>query len=110
MFQENMDAIQKAVFTDTARPSVQAIASEILSNVKACVYTLERLDEWVLPENPEVEPVRKHWNINIHPVPKGSVLIISSRMVPGTWALTREEGESRGAALGADASRERGWR
>jgi aldehyde dehydrogenase (NAD+) len=77
MCQENIAAIEYATHLDSGRASVQAIALEIVPVVRACAFALERLDEWTSPESPPVDPDRASWNINVYPIPKGVVLLIT---------------------------------
>ena len=72
-----MDAIEHVLSLDSARPVVQSVMIEIVPIVRACAYALERLDAWTSPENPHVDPIRGSWDINVYPVPKGVVLLIT---------------------------------
>lgn len=38
---------------------------------------MEKLEEWTAPEKPKVPKWRQSFDISIHPVPKGAVLMIS---------------------------------
>ncbi|KZT06718.1 aldehyde dehydrogenase [Laetiporus sulphureus 93-53] len=76
LVQDNVPALQDAVFEDLAKPRQETMVSELGSVIAQCLYAAEHLEEWAKPEEVQGEAWRSHWNPTTYKAPKGVVLII----------------------------------
>lgn len=76
--QENSEQLLAALEADLNKPKFEAVVGELLPVVTACKTTIEKLEEWVTPEKPQLTGWQQSLDVSVHPVPRGVVLTISS--------------------------------
>ncbi|KIM65527.1 hypothetical protein SCLCIDRAFT_1212262 [Scleroderma citrinum Foug A] len=74
--QNEANAICDALARDYTKPRFE-VMGEVATVVERALSSVEQLEEWVKPEQPDVPESQKGWKPTIYKAPKGTVLIIS---------------------------------
>ena len=76
MLKEHQSDFLEAVEADLGKPPLETNNVELAPIFKACLHTIEKLEEWTAPHKPAVEDWKSTWDTTVYRVPKGAALII----------------------------------
>ena len=75
--QENADDLAECLRLDLGRPKQESFMAELGSLIQRCLICVEKLEEWVKPEELVVPDWQAGWKPRVEKHPKGVVLIIA---------------------------------
>lgn len=85
--QENADDLAECLRLDLGRPKQESFMAEVGSLIQRCLICVDKLEEWVKPEELVVPDWQAGWKPRVEKHPKGVVLIIAPWNYPVILSL-----------------------